>query len=89
MDGSVVVCDNLFLAVEHPLAKNVVRADSHVRCSLPRGNVLASGKTWHYTSVLGGAERHQLRRNFLRYLERRRAHPYRRGLLDRHLRDRP
>ena len=40
VDGSVVVCGDVFLAVEHPLAKNTVDKDSHVRCALPRGNVL-------------------------------------------------
>ncbi len=77
VDGSVVVCGDIFLAVEHPLAKNTVDKDSHVRCALPRGNVLAAGKTWRYTSVFGVVEPGQLRRGFLAYLEQRRAHPYR------------
>jgi len=77
VDGSVVVCGDIFLAVEHPLAKNTVDKDSHVRCILPRGNVLKAGQTWRYTSVFGVVEPGQLRRGFLAYLERRRAHPYR------------
>lgn len=77
VDGSVVVCDNIFLAVEHPLAKNTVAQDSHVRCSLPRGNVLKSGQTWKCTSVMGVVPPGQLRRGFLYYIEQRRAHPYR------------
>jgi len=77
VDGSVVVCDDVFLAVEHPLAKNTVGKGSHVRCALPRGNVLEAGQTWCYTSVFGVVEPGQLRRGFLAYLERRRAHPYR------------
>jgi hypothetical protein len=77
VDGSVVVCGDVFLAVEHPLAKNTVDKDSHVRCSLPRGNVLVAGNTWRYASVFGAVEPGQLRRGFLAYLERRRAHPYR------------
>ncbi len=77
VDGSVVVCGDIFLAVEHPLAKNTVDKDSHVRCALPRGNVLKAGQTWRYTSVFGVVEPGQLRRGFLSYLERRRAHPYR------------
>ena len=77
VDGSVVVCGDIFLGVEHPLAKNAADTDSHVRCALPRGNVLKAGQTWHYTSVFGVVEPGQLRRGFLAYLERRRAHPYR------------
>ncbi|NQT51842.1 enterotoxin, partial [bacterium] len=77
VDGSVVVCGDIFLAVEHPLAKNTVGKDSRVRCSLPRGNVLEAGQTWRYSSVVGVVPPGQLRRGFLYYLERRRAHPYR------------
>ena len=77
IDGSVVVCGDMFLAVEHTLAKNRVDDDSHVRCALPRGNVLTAGQTWRYTSVFGMVEPGQLRRGFLAYLERRRAHRYR------------
>ena len=39
VDGSVVVCGDVFLAIKHPLAKNTADKKSHVRCSLPRGNV--------------------------------------------------
>jgi len=77
VDGSVVVCGESFLAVEHPLAKNTVGKESHVRCALPRRNVLGAGQTWRYTSVFGVVAPGQLRRGFLAYLERRRAHPYR------------
>ncbi len=77
VDGSIVVCGHIFLAVEHPLANNTVGKDSHVRCVLPRGNVLKAGQTWRYTSVIGVVPPEQLRRGFLYYLERRRAHPFR------------
>jgi hypothetical protein len=76
VDGSVVVCNNLFLAVEHPLAKNEVD-EGMIRCHLPRGNLLNAGQSWTHTSVLGAVPKGQLRRGFLYYLERRRAHPYR------------
>ncbi|TNF68053.1 MAG: hypothetical protein EP302_10460, partial [Bacteroidetes bacterium] len=52
VDGSVVVCDHLFMAVEHPLAKNEVADDGIVRCCLPRGNALKAGQSWTYSSVL-------------------------------------
>ena len=77
VDGSVVVCDDIFLAVEHPLARNIVTNDSQVRCALPRGNFLSAGQTWRYSSVIGAVRSGQLRRDFLSYLERRRARPYR------------
>jgi hypothetical protein len=77
VDGSVVVCGDLFLAAEHPLAKNTVGDRGQVRCLLPRGNVLKAGHSWTYTSALGAVPPGQLRRGFLCYLERRRAHPYR------------
>jgi hypothetical protein len=77
VDGSVVVCNNLFMAVEHPQAKNEVDDDAFVRCRLPRGNVLKGGQSWIYSSVLGAVPEGQLRRGFLYYLERCRAHPYR------------
>ncbi len=77
VDGSVVVCGNMFLAVEHPLAKNTVNKADRVLCALPRGNVLKVGQTWRYTSVIGVVPRGQLRRGFLYYLEQRRVHAYR------------
>lgn len=77
VDGSVVVTGNLFMAVEHPLAKNTVGDGGHVRCALPRGHTLEAGRTWRFTSVFGVTPPHQRRRGFLYYLERRRAHPYR------------
>jgi hypothetical protein len=77
VDGSVIVCGDIFMAIEHPLAKNTADAQGQVRCTLPRGNDLKAGHSWTYTSVLGVAPASQLRRGFLCYLERRRAHPYR------------
>jgi len=80
VDGSVVVVGDVFLAVERPLAKNTVTGTSQVRkvrCALPRGNVLGPGRAWRCSSVLGVVPPGQLRRGFLYYLERRRAHPYR------------
>ena len=78
--GSVVVTGDIFLAIEHPLADNRVTPGDpcpQVCCSLPRGNTLRAGQTWRYKSVVGVAAPGQLRRGFLYYLERRRAHPYR------------
>ncbi len=80
VDGSVVVCGDIFMAVEHPLAKNTVDGDGRVCCRLPRGNVLKTGHSWSFTSVFGVVPPGQLRRGFLFYLEQRRAHPYRQFL---------
>ncbi len=77
VDGSVVVCDDVFIAVEHPLARNTVGRDAHVRCAVPRGIELKAGRPWSYTSAIGVVPPGQLRRGFLHYLEQRRPHPYR------------
>ncbi len=78
--GSVVVCGDMFMAVEHPLAKNTVGDHSRIRCALPRGNTLKAGQSWTQTCATGVVPPGQLRRGFLYYLERRRAHPYRQFL---------
>ena len=78
--GSVVVADDVFMAVEHPLAVNSAapgEPSPRVRCSLPRGNTLKAVQEWRYSSVIGVVPAGQLRRGFLYYIERRRAHPYR------------
>lgn len=76
--GSVVVCDNLFLAAEHPLAVNTVTAQSRVECSFSVPISLAADEPARcVTAVMGVTPPGQPRRGFLYYLERRRAHPYR------------
>jgi hypothetical protein len=74
--GSPVVCDNLFFGFENPLSKNVVE-NGHVICSLDRATPLKKGQTVTYSAVIGVTPDGQLRRGFLNYLERERAHPYR------------
>ena len=49
----------------------------HVRCFLPRGAALAPGEKYDCSLVIGFARPGQMRRDFLAYLERERAHPYR------------
>jgi hypothetical protein len=80
VSGSVVVCGNIFMGVEHPLANNAADDESNVRCALSLGNVLKAGRSWTHTCVIGVVPPGQLRRGFLYYLERRRAHPYRQFL---------
>ncbi|HZZ57805.1 MAG TPA: hypothetical protein VFE31_08230, partial [Opitutaceae bacterium] len=76
VNGSPVIAGGTFLAVEHPLARNLV-VDGRVRCRLPRLNPLGPGETAVVRAVVGFTDPGQLRRGFLAYLERERAHPYR------------
>jgi hypothetical protein len=76
VEGSPVATDTAFFGVEHPLSIN--RGEmGHVRCFLPRGTALRVGETYVCSSVIGFVSPGQLRRGFLAYLERERAHPYR------------
>jgi hypothetical protein len=70
------VAGNLFLGFEHPLSQSRVtagRATAWVDRDLP----LRAGQEVTYSSVVGVARDGQMRRDFLAYLERERAHPYR------------
>ncbi len=82
MDGSPVVAGNMFFAYEHPLSKNSKFPTAggnlhHFRCSLPRSTPLKPGQPLTQSSVIGVVPQGQLRRGFLYYIERERAHPYR------------
>ena len=74
--GTPVVIGNAYVAVEHPLADNVVDGDD-VRCRATRTLPLRPGAALELSSVIGVTRPGQLRRDFLAYLERERAHPYR------------
>jgi len=74
--GSPIVAGNLFLGFEHPLSDSKVlneRATADIDRELP----LKAGQSVSYSSVVGVVETGQLRRDFLQYVERERAHPYR------------
>ena len=77
VDGSPVVAGDFFFGYEQPMAENTVDSDSHVRCSFPRNAVIKTGETLTQSCVIGVVHDGQLRRDFLAYLERERAHPYR------------
>lgn len=79
VDGSPAAVGNIFLACEHPLSKSqVVRGEPNsFRCTLPRSSPLEPGKPLIESSVVGVVPQGQLRRGFLYYVERERAHPYR------------
>jgi hypothetical protein len=74
--GSPVVAGNLFMALEHPLSDVYVEGD-RVRCVLRRQLPLRLGAPARYSAVIGVVPSGQLRRGFLEYIERERAHPYR------------
>jgi hypothetical protein len=74
--GSPIAAGNLFLGFEHPLSRCVVEKD-HVRCSIDRELPVKAGQVLTYSSVIGMSPAGQMRRGFLNYVERERAHPYR------------
>ena len=74
--GSPVVAGDFFLGFEHPLSlSRVVRGEAIAE--LERVLSLPKGQTVTYSAVVGVVPHGQLRRGFLTYLERERAHPYR------------
>jgi hypothetical protein len=74
--GSPVIAGDFFAGFEHPLAEVTVSGD-RVIYRMPRELPLKAGQTVTYSSVLGVAPAGQMRRAFLNYVERERAHPYR------------
>ncbi|HWG22304.1 MAG TPA: hypothetical protein VG225_17395 [Terracidiphilus sp.] len=76
VNGSPIVAGNWFLGFEHPMSHSKVtagRATAWIDRDLP----LRAGQSVTYSSVIGVARTGQMRRDFLAYLERERAHPYR------------
>ena len=76
VNGSPVTAGNLFLGFEHPLSRCIVKG-TQVLCSIDRKLPLKAGQTIRYSSVIGVSPAGQMRRGFLNYVERERAHPYR------------
>ncbi len=74
--GSPVTAGTWFLGFEHPLSECRVRGD-RVSCWLSRELPLRAGQSVTFSSVFGIAHPAQLRRDFLKYVELERAHPYR------------
>lgn len=65
-----------FFGFEHPLSQSTLTS-GRAQCELMRPLPLRAGQTAVYSSVVGFSPTGQLRRDFLSYLERERAHPYR------------
>lgn len=74
--GSPIVAGNLFLGFENPLSQSNVTA-GRATAWLDRDLPLRAGQSITYSSVIGVARTGQMRRDFLAYIERERAHPYR------------
>ena len=74
--GSPLVFANFYLGFESPLSESYVVGDRGVS-ELRSGVPIAAGHSAMYPSVVGVAPPGQMRRAFLEYLERERAHPYR------------
>jgi hypothetical protein len=67
---------DFFLGFEHPLSESSVVKDrgvSAMEIAVPLG----AHQSATYSAVIGVARKGQLRRDFLAYIERERAHPYR------------
>ena len=74
--GSPIVTENLFVGFEHPLSTSKVTGD-RATTWMDRDLPLRTGQSITYSSVIGVARSGQMRRSFLEYVERERAHPYR------------
>jgi len=74
--GSPIVDGNFFFGFEHPLAL-AQKVRGHALAELERTLPLPKGQSIRYSSVIGVAPAGQIRRGFLAYIERERAHPYR------------
>lgn len=79
VDGSPLVYRTLFFSVEHPMSQSSVN-QHQATASLPRLAAISSGNPLTVSSVFGVVPAGQLRRGFLYYVERERAHPYRQVL---------
>jgi hypothetical protein len=73
--GSPVVVGDLFFAYEHPDSRSIVA--ERATCALPFNLSLQPGQPVMQSSVVGAVPGGQLRRGFLYFVERERAHPYR------------
>jgi hypothetical protein len=74
--GSPIVAENLFVGFEHPLSQSKVTGD-RATAWMDRDLPLRAGQSITYSSVIGVARAGQMRRDFLTYMEKERAHPYR------------
>lgn len=74
--GSPIVAGHDYFGFEHPLSSSEVHG-KQVKLWIERGLPLPKGQSITYSAVVGITHDNQLRRDFLTYVERERAHPYR------------
>lgn len=74
--GSPIVSGDDFLGFEHPLSQSEATR-GHATAYMDRTLPLKATQSVTYSSVVGVSRTGQLRRDFLAYVERERAHPYR------------
>jgi hypothetical protein len=74
--GSPIVDGNFFFGFEFPLSASAVK-NGRATAILTRVLPLEAGSSITYSSVIGVAAPGQMRRDFLKYIEQERAHPYR------------
>ncbi|MGN6228401.1 MAG: enterotoxin [Dyella sp.] len=74
--GSPVAAGRDYFGFEHPLSSSNAWGN-RVQLWIERGLPLPKGQSVTYSAVAGVTHANQLRRDFLAYLERERAHPYR------------
>lgn len=74
--GSPIITENIYLGFEEPLSESRVTA-SRATAWIERDLPLRAGQSIIYSSVFGVVRSGQMRRDFLAYVERERAHPYR------------
>ena len=74
--GSPIIDATMFFGFEDPFSKSEV-LNGAVTASITRVLPLSAGQSVTYSSVIGVAPPGQMRRAFLNYIERERAHPYR------------
>ena len=75
-DGSPLASDKVFASVEDPLSTSKVD-NGHARSWIDRKLPVRAGQSALVSDVIGFYDPGQLRRQFLAYTERERAHPYR------------
>jgi hypothetical protein len=76
VQGSPAVAAGVYFGVEHPMSTCAIQS-ARIHCALARTVPIQQGQSFTVSSVIGVAPPGQMRRSFLQYLERERAHPYR------------
>ncbi len=76
VSGSPIVTPTLFFGFEHPISQSKIIGDKAIAW-IDRDLPLKAGQSITYSSVFGVVHEGQMRREFLAYIERERAHPYR------------